>query len=123
MSSLELLAWLLSAFWFLIYWILGGTIFALISLSRAAQLRAFQFSCFFSLFTLLAALAAGWFGAVGVRAAAPKCLQGVNTVLETARVAVNCAPQPVTYAALIWAGVLFLIGGLVFTLSHRKVVR
>lgn len=123
MSPLELLAWLLSVFWFLVYWLFGGTIFALISLSRAAEIRAFQFSCFFSLFTLLAGLAAGWFGAVGVRAASPKCLQGVNTALEAARVAINCAPEPVVYSALIWAGVLFLIGGLVFALSHRRVVR
>jgi hypothetical protein len=123
MSSLEILAWLLSTFFFLLYWLLGGTIFALVALSRAAQLRGLQFSCFFSLFTVIAGIGAGWWGAVQVKEVAPKCLQGVNTALEAARTAVQCAPEPVSQAAALGAGALLVAGGAVFMLSHRRVIR
>jgi len=61
-ADLGTFTWLLAAFWFLAYWILGGVFFALVTLWRLGRVRKVRFSCLFSLWALACGIGAAKYG-------------------------------------------------------------
>ena len=57
---------LLSIFWFLAYWVLGGVFFAVITILRLGKIRMVRFSCLFTILALLLGVSASYFGIAGV---------------------------------------------------------
>jgi hypothetical protein len=73
-ADLGTLTGLLAAFWFLLYWILGGVFFGLVALWRLGRVRKVRFSCLFSLWALACAVGAAWQGIRFSEKAVTDCL-------------------------------------------------
>ncbi len=63
----------LSLSWFVIYWILGGVVFALIAAANAMHMRKARFSCLFTIGAAAAALGAAYTGVVLSRPQGLRC--------------------------------------------------
>lgn len=65
--------WVLCGGWFIIYWILGGVVFALVAAARSTHMRKAQFSCLFTLGSAAAAYGAAAIGLLLLRPRGPRC--------------------------------------------------
>ena len=54
----------LTVLWFLVYWIFGGVVFAIISLVRPGKMKRVRFSCLYSIFSAFIAYAAAKLGII-----------------------------------------------------------
>ncbi len=90
MSELVPFTWLLTLIWFLLYWILGGVVFAVLTILRLGRVRKVQFSC---LFSWLAAAVALIVARLGMRSASKdvlECLVGANSRAEQITAIFGC---------------------------------
>ncbi len=65
--------WVLCGGWFIIYWILGGVVFALVAAARSTHMRKARFSCLFTLGSAAAAYGAAVVGLLLLRPRGPRC--------------------------------------------------
>ena len=62
MNDISYLVGILSVVWFLVYWIFGGVLFALLAILRLGNIRKVRFSCLFSLLAAGGGTASAWYG-------------------------------------------------------------
>jgi len=62
MNDISYLVGILSVVWFLVYWIFGGVLFALLAILRLGNIRKVRFSCLFSLLAAGVGTASAWYG-------------------------------------------------------------
>lgn len=68
---------MLFALWFVIYWILGGVFFAIVSATRFMNTRKALFSCLFTVGSVAAAYGASIVGLLLARPSGPRCAEAV----------------------------------------------
>lgn len=100
---------ILSLLWFLVYWVLGGVFFAIITVMRLGRLRKVRFSCLFSIFSLLVGVGAAYTGMKGSQEAVGDCLGQAVSNAEKMMAVLGCG------AASIFG--MFLLGSLVLTVG------
>lgn len=111
---------MLFGLWFVIFWILGGVFFAIVSATRFVHLRKARFSCLFT----VASIAASYGAALGGRLLArpihnsPECSRFVAEKAHNLGEVLTC-----NYEAVFLAGglcfALLLMGGLIAMLVSR----
>ncbi len=123
--SPALLLFTITLFWFVLYWIVGGVIFSIISVTRFLHVHKVRFSCLFTLLSAGAAYGAAWMGAhVLLRDAA--CIEKTHGVLDVFPLIFTCSTKQVFSSGLLWFLLLMAIGiGMMLILrgpDERKVV-
>ncbi len=114
---------LLTLLWFVIFWIVGGVIFAIIGLVRFLRLNKNRFSCLFTLFSLVTAFFAARMGMTAAYATASRvCLAregrqdpGIEKLLPNI---FQCSSQDLIAAAGFWFLIL-LVGGIFIMFISR----
>lgn len=108
----------LTIFWFIIFWLIGGVIFAIIALMRTSKLRKARFSCLFTLACAGAAYGAAWSGLTLGEGAIAECLQKNDSFFEELAAVYGCGVLEISFSALLWFVGLFLVGFLLLLVSH-----
>ena len=111
---------ILSLLWFLMYWVLGGVFFAIITVMRLGRLRKVRFSCLFSILSLLVGVGAAYAGMKGSQEAVSDCLgQAVNNA-EKMMAVFGCGAASIFGAFLLGSLVLTVGGFLIMVISKSK---
>lgn len=112
------LAWLLALTWFLLYWVLGGMLFAMVSLTRLLRVKTAQFSC---LFTIACAAAAYGATATGIMLTSPKAVRCIDLAMEAGEwtKAFGCGVKEIFFIGGGWFALLVLLSILLMVLSQR----
>ena len=110
----------LSLLWFLIYWVLGGVFFALITIMRLGRLRKVRFSCLFTLLALATGIGSAYHGLRYSELAVKECLADATNKAETVTAIFGCGFAGVFGAFLLGAAVLTLGGFLIMVISRSK---
>ncbi|MBI4437491.1 hypothetical protein HY631_00900 [Candidatus Uhrbacteria bacterium] len=111
---------LLSIFWFLLYWVLGGVFFAVITILRLGRIRMVRFSCLFTLLALALGAGAGFLGIQRSQQAVLVCLAEAQTRAETVVAVFGCGFASIFGVFLAGAGVLTIGGFLIMAISKSK---
>ncbi len=107
--SLSTLIFTLALFWFVTYWIVGGVIFSIISVTRFLHVHKARFSCLFTLMSAGAAYGAAWMsGQVLIRQVA--CIEKTHGVLDVFPLMFTCATKQTFSSGLLWFLLLIAIG-------------
>ena len=114
---------LLTLFWFVIFWIVGGVIFATIGLVRFLRVNKNRFSCLFTFFSLAAAFGAAWTGIAAARMPGPRmCMvkSGVESAPFTEMLPklFNCSYDELLSAAGLWFLFLLALGIILLLISR-----
>jgi hypothetical protein len=111
---------ILSILWFLMYWVLGGVFFAVITIIRLGRLRKLRFSCLFSLLALVVGVASAYFGILGSQDAVSDCLATSVTRAEKVTAVFGCGFASILGAFLLGALALTIGGFIIMLLSKSK---
>lgn len=118
-SDLALLTGLLATVWFIIYWLLGGALFALLVLLRLGRVRKVRFGCLYTLFALAAGVLAAHWGVNFSSEAINLCLADAHTKAEAATAVLGCGSAGIFGAFAAGAGALILGGLVLLTICRR----
>jgi len=110
----------LSILWFLVYWILGGVFFAVISLLRLGRVRKLRFSCLFSLWVLVIGIGAAFKGIEFSQEQVKECLADATNRAQIVTAVFGCGFSGVFGAFLIGAIAVTLGGFIIFAISRTK---
>ena len=109
--------WMLFTFWFVVYWILGGVVFAIIASTRFIHTRKAVFSCVFTGGSVLAAYGAAVLGLLlarpdGARCPARVTADGVFYDVATVRLqdVLMCDAQSIMMAGGLFFALLLALG-------------
>lgn len=111
---------ILSILWFLIYWILGGVFFAIVTIMRLGRVRKVRFSCLFSLLSLVVGMSAAYFGLRQSEEAVSGCLVQASSKLEMLTAIFGCGFVEIFGMFLFGALLLTLGGFLIMAISKSK---
>lgn len=114
------LSWLLALAWFIVYWVIGGAMFAVVALTRFLKIKKAQFSCLFSLASAAAAYGAATTGLMMGEPKVIRCLGGVDRPLEIVKAVFGCGAKEVFLAGGAWFALLILLNILLMLLSQRE---
>jgi hypothetical protein len=107
--SLSTLIFTLALFWFVVYWIVGGVIFSIISVTRFLRVHKARFSCIFTLLSAGAAYGTAWMsGQVLIRQTA--CIEQTYGALDVFQLMFTCATKQTFSSSLLWFLLLMAIG-------------
>lgn len=113
--NLALVTVILALLWFVIYWLLGGVIFAVVALSRLIHLKKAQFSCIFVILSGLAAYGAAWMSVMSATRNSRACFTKIDAVYDAIPAMFGCATQETIFSGLLWFIILMTLGiGLMF---------
>jgi len=101
----------LALLWFVLFWTVGGVVFAVVGLVRFLRLNKNRFSCLFTILSAATAFGAAWMGLLASHTEAPSaCLAQTDTTGVTKFIPslFTCASEEVLSAAAFWF--LFLLG-------------
>ncbi len=104
---------IITAFWFPIYWIFGGVIFATLAFFRVTKLRKVRFSCLFSLLSLACAIGAAYFGMQFGHDQINSCLNKTTGFVDSLSAVIGCGIISIFLAGAIGFVVLILLGLLI----------
>ena len=110
----------LSILWFLVYWILGGVFFAIITVIRLGRIRKVRFSCLFSILSLFLGVSAAYLGMKYSQGAIQICLIDATTKAETVSAIFGCGFAGIFGTFLLGAFVLTIGGFIIMVLSKSK---
>lgn len=110
----------LSILWFLVYWILGGVFFAVVTVMRLGRLRKVRFSCLFSLLALALGAGTAYLGVRGSQEAVSECLAHAVTSAEKVTAVFGCGAASIFGTFLLGALVLTAGGFLIMAVSKSK---
>ena len=96
-------------FWFVTYWIIGGVIFSIISVTRFLHVHKARFSCLFTLLSAGAAYGAGWMGANALLRH-PVCAKEVQGILNVFPLMFTCGANQTFSSGLLWFLLLMALG-------------
>lgn len=106
--------------WFVVYWLLGGALFAVVALTRFLKVKKAQFSCLFTLASAAAAYGAATTGLTMGEIKASVCLQGVERFFPAVQAVLGCAAQEIFFSGSAWFALLILLSVLLMLLSERS---
>src|SRR3990167_9163867 len=110
-ADLGTLTGLLATFWFLVYWVLGGVFFALVTLWRLGRVRKVRFSCLFSLWALACGIGASWYGVRYSERAITECLALAANKAESITAIFGCGFVGI-FGAFVLGLAALVLGGL-----------
>ena len=109
--------WMLFTFWFVVYWILGGVVFAIIAATRFIHTRKAVFSCVFTGGSVFAAYGAAVLGLMlarpnGARCSAPMATDGAFHDVATVGLqeVLVCDAQSIMMAGGLFFAMLLALG-------------
>jgi len=107
--SLSTLVFTLTLFWFVAYWIVGGVIFSIISVTRFLHVHRARFSCLFTLLSAGAAYGAAWMsGRMLIRQVV--CIEKTHGILDVFPLMFTCGTRQTFSSGLLWFLLLMAIG-------------
>ena len=113
--NLAIVTVVLAMLWFVVYWLIGGVIFAVIALSRLIHLKKAQFSCIFVVLAGLAAYGASWMAVVSATGHHHACFSKIVAVYDAIPAMFACATRETVFSGLLWFIFLMTLGiGLMF---------
>lgn len=110
----------LFAFWFIVYWVIGGVIFALISLTQVMRIRNGRFGCLFTILSAGFAYGAAWMGLAAAKTASPTCFARLTQWDAILQAFVRCGGKSIGSAALLWGGLLLACGLVIMVISRTS---
>lgn len=119
-QELAQLTWILVLAWFLIYWIAGGMMFAIVALTRLLKLKKAQFSCLFTFASLAAAYGAAATGLMMTTPAAARCVDSALQRQQWSEV-FGCGMKEILLVGGAWFALLLLLSILFMLLSQREI--
>jgi len=108
----------IAIFWFILYWVLGGVVFAVISIFRVSKLRRAQFSCLFTLLSAGCAFGAAYFGALKAEDQIYVCLEQETDVFGRLASVIGCGILEQVVSGAIWFGILLVLGYVAYLFSR-----
>lgn len=111
---------IIALFWFILYWVFGGVVFASIAILRVIKLRRARFSCFFTLASLVCAFGAAYSGTLYAERAIYTCLEEAEDVFDRLASVVACGILEQVAAGTAWFGILIAAGLFLFFISRAS---
>lgn len=108
----------LTVLWFLVYWIFGGVVFAIISLVRPGKMKRVRFSCLYTIFSAFIAYAAAKLGVIWASEATGSIPQASS--LSEAIVVMGGLGFVGILLGLIAGFIILFIGGWIIMLISRS---
>ncbi len=96
-------------FWFVVYWIVGGVIFSIISVTRFLHVHKTRFSCLFTLISAGTAYGAGWMGANAL-VHQRLCEEKVRGIIDVFPLMFTCGTRQTFSSGLLWFLLLMAMG-------------
>ncbi|RMD52044.1 hypothetical protein D6827_00830 [Candidatus Parcubacteria bacterium] len=112
MTGVMVLSLPIIIFWFFIFWILGGIVFAVISILHGSRLKKVRFSCLFTLISAAYAYGAVYTGLTLGEENINSCLQKANGWLQSFSSIIACGAVSMVLSAIAWF-LLLIVSGLV----------
>lgn len=109
-----------SILWFVIYWVLGGVFFAVVTMVRLGRLRKVRFSCLFSILSFVVGIGVAYSGIKGSQEAVSDCLSQAVTNAEKMTAVLGCGAASIFGTFLLGALVLTIGGFLIMAISKSK---
>ncbi len=119
-TEIAQLTWVLALIWFIIFWVAGGVLFAVVALTRFLRIKKAQFSCLFTLASVAAAYGAATTGLMISEQKITQCLGSGAGPLEIGKAVFTCAFRDVFLSGGIWFALLILLAILFMLLSQRE---
>lgn len=112
----------LALLWFVLFWVIGGVIFAIVGLVRFLRLNKNRFSCLFTVLSAVTGFGAAWMGLLAARAKdTTGCLDSSTSFTGITHFFPNlfaCSSQEVLYSAGLWFLFLMAAGILLLFISR-----
>lgn len=112
------MTWMLALAWFILYWILGGILFAVVALTRLLRIKKAQFSCLFTFASAAAAYGAATTGLMMAPPSVIRCWQGALVANDWGQF-VGCGVREVFFSGGAWFALLVLLSIMFMLLSQR----
>ncbi len=112
------LTWVLALTWFILYWLIGGVMFAIVALTRFLKIKKAQFSCLFTVASAAAAYGAAATGLIMSQGRAVMCLGGAKGPFNVAKAIFGCSARDIFLSGGIWFALLILLSILFMLLSQ-----
>jgi len=113
---------ILAVLWFLFYWVLGGAVFAVISVFRPGRLKKARFSCLFTVMTAASATGAAFFGMRWANEASRECIELAQSNLEGFVGFFGCSLVSLTMSFLAGAVAVMVLGWIALWLSSLRIL-
>lgn len=101
---------IISAFWFPVYWFVGGVFFAVMALFRMTKMRKARFSCLFTITSIITAIGASYGGIRLGEGQVEACAEPNLNFLDMLSSVIGCGILELSIAGLIGFGALIMIG-------------
>lgn len=111
---------LLTVFWTPIYWMIGGTIFAVIVFLSMIKVRKALFSFLFSLTTLFVAFGAAFVGVFWATSGNAGCVSRQDALIDQVSTVIACGILEISLVGAIGFLVLLGVGGIVLSICRAK---
>ena len=111
---------ILSILWFVVYWVLGGVFFAIVTMMRLGRLRKVRFSCLFTILSFFVGVGVAYSGMKGSQEAVKNCLGQALTNAEKMVAVLGCGATSIFGMFLLGALVLTVGGFLIMAISKSK---
>lgn len=111
---------ILSILWFLIYWILGGVFFAIVTIMRLGRVRKVRFSCLFSLLSLVLGIGVAYVGLRQSKETVSECFAQASSKIEMLTAIFGCGFAWIFGSFLLGAFLLTIGGFLIMAISKSK---
>ncbi len=111
---------LIAAVWFPVFWIIGGTLFAIISVVQGVKVKKATFSLLFTFGSLVFAIGASGSGYVFGKSKIDVCLSSANDFFGSLAAVVGCGVLEFFIAAAFWFAGLILVGFVLLYLCRAE---
>lgn len=115
---------ILALLWFVLFWIIGGILFAVVGLVRFLRLNKNRFSCLFTFFSGVTAVGASWMGLLAAEATPARVCIARGAVAKAERLTTilpnlfRCSYEELLSAAGLWFLFLLAIGIILMFISR-----
>lgn len=109
---------IIGLFWFILYWVFGGVLFAAIAITRTIKLRRARFSCIFTLLSLVCGFGAAYSGTFYAQNNINVCLAEAGDPFDALASVIGCGILEQVAAGAAWFGILIAVGLVFFILSR-----
>jgi len=110
----------LSILWFFVYWILGGVLFALLTILRLGRVKKVRFSCLFTILSAACGFGAAYYGMQYAQESVSICVSEAVNRAQTVAAVFGCGFSGVFGAFLIGAAILTFGGFVILAISKSK---
>jgi hypothetical protein len=111
---------LLSVFWVPLYWVIGGTIFAIIGFMSRMKVRKALFSFLFSLLALILAIGSAYGGVFWSTAAGTGCIARQEGLLDQISGVIACGLLEISLAGVGGFALLLVLGLMTLFLCRAR---